>query len=396
MSPQYGPTSPRRVCILGTRGIPARHGGFETFAEGLAIHLVERGWDVGVYCQEDGYGPIREELWNGVRRIIVPSRDDSAVASMAFDLRCILHARKAFQNCITLGYNTAIFNVLLKMSGKSTIMNMDGIEWARAKWSPPARAWLWANEWIGARVSDRLVADHPEIARHLERHTNPTKIQTIAYGADTPTTANPDLLEEFDVRPGKYALVIARPVPENSILEIVRAYAREPRSAPLVVLGTYHPGVPYHEEVLASASPQVRFVGAIYDKARIQALRWHASVYLHGHQVGGTNPSLIEAMSCGNPVIAHDNRFNRWVASDAALYFKSEQECSSCLDLVLRDDSLRKRLSANAAKRHAEAFTLSRIHEAYERLCLQTFGYEARAGQGSGIHRITPQATTRP
>lgn len=378
--------SPRRMCILGTRGVPACHGGFETFAEGLALHLVERGWEVGVYCQEDGTGPIREEMWKGIRRILVPSRDNSALASMAFDFRCILHARSEYENCLTLGYNTAIFNSILWLSQKSTIMNMDGIEWSREKWSPPARAWLWANEWIGSRVSDRLVADHPEIARHLERHTPANKIQTIAYGADVPQSPDPAVLAEFGVQPGRYAMVIARPVPENSILEIVRAWARKPRGMPLLVLGTYHEGVPYHDAVLSHASNEIRFVGPVYDKARIQSLRWHSSLYLHGHRVGGTNPSLIEAMSCRNPVIAHDNRFNRWVAADGALYFSNETQCSESLDKLLSDEPLRLRLSGNAARRHAEAFTLGKVHESYERLCLRTFGYEV--GFGSGVHRV--------
>lgn len=385
----------RHICILGTRGIPARHGGFETFAEGLAMHLVDRGWNVGVYCQESGHGPIREELWNGIRRIIVPSHSESALASMAFDLRCILHARKNFSNCLTLGYNTAIFNLLLKFSGKSTIMNMDGIEWARAKWSPPARAWLWANEWIGAKVSDTLIADHPEIARHLQRHTPAAKIQTIAYGASTPLHTNPNVLETFGVAPGKYALVIARPVRENSILEIVRAWSLRPRGMPLLVLGTFYPGHAYHDEVLSFASEEIRFPGAIYEKETIQPLRWHAALYLHGHQVGGTNPSLIEALASGNPVLAHDNRFNRWVANDAAIYFRDEADCHAALNVLLEDKSLLSRLGETAQRRHGEMFTLAKIHDAYEKVCLRTFGYESsRHSESSGSSvGNTPTAT---
>jgi glycosyltransferase involved in cell wall biosynthesis len=362
----------------------------------LALHLVERGWDVGVYCQENSLHQIREEMWNGVRRILVPSWGESALASIYFDLRSILHARRHFDNCLTLGYNTAVFNLILKLSGKRTIMNMDGIEWLRAKWSPPARLWLWANEWLGAKISDQLVADHPEISLHLQRHTAESKIHTIAYGTNTPSSPDPAVLAEFRLEPGRYALLIARAVPENSILEIVRSWGIRKRGIPLLVLGTFHIGHPYHDAVLAHASDEIRFVGAIYDKIRIQSLRWHSSLYLHGHKVGGTNPSLIEALSCGNPVIAHDNRFNRWVAGDAALYFSNESECATRMDLVLADQSLRSELSKNAFRRHKEAFTLSSIHKEYENLCLRTFDYESEIRRPPALKRSQsePAATS--
>ena len=132
------------------------------------------------------------------------------------------------------------------------------------------------------------------------------------------------MLAPLGLTPGQYVTLIARPEPENSVLEIVAAFsAKRPRGLKLVVLGAYHPeALPYHAQVMAAASPEVVFAGALYDHALVNALRLHGLLYLHGHQVGGTNPSLIEAMGAGNPVLAHDNRFNRWVARDGAWYFQ--------------------------------------------------------------------------
>ncbi len=363
------PTPRRTLSILGTRGVPACHGGFETFAENFSIHLAERGWDVSVYCQEIGHAPIREEMWNGVRRIVVHVPKDSALGSILFDLKAILHARKHSRNCLTLGYNTAIFNILLRGRGIRTLMNMDGIEWARAKWSLPARAWLYLNEYIGAHVSETLIADHPEISRHLQRHTKAEKIVTIPYGAETPTNIDVSCFEKFGVEPGAYAMLVARPEPENSILEIVRGWAREKRGMPLLVLGNYTDESPYHCIVKSHESDEIRFVGGIYDHRVLASLRCHSSFYIHGHQVGGTNPSLVEALACGNPVLAHDNRFNRWVAGDAALFFASEDECSTKIGTMIADKGLLANLATNARKRHAEALTLDKVNRQYEEIC---------------------------
>ena len=361
----------RRLSILGTRGVPAQHGGFETFADAFSQYLSRRGWKVNVYCQTRGKGPIREDDWMGVHRFLVPANGDSPLASMFFDLRCVLHARRQGVPCLTLGYNTAIFNLLLKMAGIPTLMNMDGIEWSRAKWSVPARAWLYLNELAGAWVSDHLIADHPQIALHLQRHTRPDRITMIPYGAEIPALPSSGHLDAFGVDPGRYALLVARPEPENSILEIVRSWSRCSRGMKLLVLGKYLPNESlYHQQILAQASSEVLFPGAIYDKDRLQALRWHAAFYMHGHRVGGTNPSLVEALASRNPVIAHDNRFNRWVAGNAGDFFSDEVECDLRIKEMIGDPSLRDRLSQNAQIRHRELFRIEKIHEAYEGTCI--------------------------
>lgn len=355
--------------ILGIRGVPATHGGFETFAEHLSKYLVDRGWRVVVYCQKEGAGQPYNSSWEGVELVNIPVSGDGALATVKFDLRSTIHASE-FKNdlCLILGYNTASFAAILRARGVRTVMNMDGIEWSRAKWGIMAKSWLWLNERAGCHICHALVADHPEIATHLQTRASAKKIATIAYGAKEVLKADRSLLDPFNVVPHQFATVIARPEPENSLLEIVQAYSRARRGMPLIVLGKYDHGSAYHRSVIAAASPEVRFVGAVYDKDVVQALRYFSSFYLHGHQVGGTNPSLVEAMGAGNAILAHDNRFNRWVAGSGALYFNDVEELSGHISAVLENPSERDRLSQESKARFSAEFTWDFILAKYEML----------------------------
>lgn len=351
---------------MGIRGLPARHGGFETFAEQLAPYLSESGWSVTVYCQEEGHGPIRESMWKGIRRVHILVGSDTAVGTIKFDWACISHAlRDKPAIVLTLGYNTAIFGIRLRLAGIPNVVNMDGIEWSRQKWSVPARAWLYANDWAGCLVATHLIADHPEIARHLSSRVARRKIATIPYGALIAQDADPAALSELDLEPGTFATVIARPEPENSILEIVEAFSSRPRGVKLVVLGKFEQSVPYHARVRACASEEVIFPGAIYESRIVRALRRFSIFYVHGHRVGGTNPSLLEAMGAGNAVLAHDNPFNRWVAGDGAIYFNESRHCAAAMEQLLADASKVGRLGQASLRRARETFAWRDVLGAY-------------------------------
>lgn len=356
--------------ILGTRGIPAAHGGFETFAEHLALYLVGHGWHVVVYCQDEGSGPVFTDTWQGVERVHIPVAQDGPKGTIVFDWRATRHAAKHRDLCLTLGYNTAVFCALLRLKGIPNLINMDGIEWSRQKWSPLAKAWFWLNDWAGCWLGNHLIADHPLIKVHLQTRVAANKITTIPYGADavTPSAVRPVESMGMGLEPGRYWTVIARAEPENSLLEIVQGFSAKPRGIPLVVLGSYDADKAYHRAVKASASAEVRFVGAIYDKAVVQSLRVHSAGYVHGHQVGGTNPSLVEALGAGNAVVAHNNPFNRWVAGNAAVYFKDSEDFCLCMDALIGNAERLETLRQHALTRFREAFTWPDVLEHYERL----------------------------
>ena len=361
----------KRLRILGTRGVPAAHGGFETFAEQLALHLVRRGWQVVVYCQEQGRHAPYTDRWQGIERVHVPVRARGAAATIAFDWRSTLHAARHHDLCLTLGYNTALFCAWLRVRGVTNLINMDGIEWSRAKWGPAAKAWLWLNERAGCWFGDHLVADHPQIAEHLRTRVSGDKISTIAYGAERVRSAPPAPVLSHGLLPGRYLTLVARPEPENSVLEVVRGFSRRPRGLQLAVLGHYDPGQAYHRAVLQAAGSEVRFLGAIYDKAVLRSLRWHCAAYVHGHQVGGTNPSLVEALGAGNAVIAHDNRFNRWVAGPGARYFRDADCFDTQLGALLADPLALQRMRQASVARFEDGLTWPHILGAYEALLLR-------------------------
>ncbi|HEU6456610.1 MAG TPA: DUF1972 domain-containing protein [Roseateles sp.] len=360
--------SNRTLRILGTRGVPAAHGGFETFAEYLALYLVKQGWRVIAYCQEEGDGPLFEDVWEGVERIRIPVAGDGAKSTIVFDWKATVHAAAHRDLCLTLGYNTAVFCTLLRLKGVPNVINMDGIEWSRAKWGAAAKAWFWLNDWAGCWLGNHLVADHPEIKVHLSSRVRPDKVTVIAYGADRVTDLPDAPVRALGLEPRRYLTLVARAEPENSILEVVTGFSARPRGMTLAVLGKYSDDNAYHRAVKAAASNEVRFLGAIYDKPVVQALRFHSVAYVHGHQVGGTNPSLVEALGAGNAVIAHDNRFNRWVAGPDALYFSGANGFSEALTRALEDPELLPRMRAASCARFEAGLTWPQILDQYERL----------------------------
>lgn len=360
----------KHLNIMGTRGVPGRHSGYESFASHLAPYLVERGWGVTVYCQDDpgvdGRVDGAVDLWKGVERVHFAPRTSGTLGTMEFDARTVRHVLKQPGIDLVLGYNTAVFNIVQRLWGRKVAMNMDGIEWIRAKWSFPAKAWFWINEVIGGNIVNLPIADHPEMERHLRPRTF-RDITMIPYGADAVTDEPVAPLAAYGLEPGRYLVKICRSVPENSILEVIRAFSREPRGVKLVILGHYLDDDAYHVACRRAASDEVLFPGAIFDEAITKALRFHARAYVHGHTVGGTNPSLCEALGAGCAVVAHDNRFNRWVAGPDQLYFTTEDACDAAIRTVLGDDARLARAKAAARRRHAEAFTLPLVLGAYER-----------------------------
>lgn len=363
----------RTLIILGIRGVPAAHGGFETFAERLSLWLVEQGWRVVVYCQGSETGELHRDEWNGVERVHVPVRLTGKTSTIEFDMAATADALKQQGTILILGYNTGFLNAWARLRGRRHIVNMDGFEWKRDKYNVLERAYLWMNERLAFTAGEKLVADHPVIGDYLSKRTDPKKVVVIPYGSEELLDADKTVLADMKLEPGRYFTIIARPEPENSILEMVTAFSAKKRGAKLVVLGNYRETNKYDHAVLQAASDEVVFPGAIYDSRIVSALRVHSCAYMHGHRVGGTNPSLVEALGAGNAVIAHDNHFNRWVAGDAGLYFSDQAGISDAVERLLADPQARAAQSAAARKRWSEEFTWPIILGKYQAL-LTDFG----------------------
>lgn len=359
----------KKIKIMGIRGIPARHGGFETFTEDLALYLASKDWEVSVYCQCYEKDLITELNWNGVRLIQVPVKTKGPLGTIIFDWKSTLHASSSNGLILTLGYNTALFCLVYRLKRMINIINMDGIEWKRSKWSIFEKIWLYLNELLGCWFGNHLIADHPRIKVHLATRVSSTKITMIPYGAPLIKNSDPNFLLPYDLIPYKYFIVIARPEPENSLLEIVSAYSRNSLSAKLVIVGHYEPDRnKYHRKVIEAGNGSVKFIGSIYDKQILSALRYFAKLYIHGHTVGGTNPSLVEALGAGLPILAHDNEFNSWVAGNGALYFKNEEECANLMKRIHNNDEELDKLKRHSIIQFSKYFSLEKNLKEYEKL----------------------------
>jgi glycosyltransferase involved in cell wall biosynthesis len=188
----------------------------------------------------------------------------------------------------------------------------------------------------------------------------------IPYGGDIISAAPESCIRALGLEPNGYLISIARIEPDNSVLQIVEAFSRRRRGVKLAVLGDIDNSIPYHRAVRAAAGEEVVLTGAIYDTATVEALRFHARAYIHGHMVGGTNPSLVAALGAGNAIIARDNVFNRWTAGSAGLYFDSTDSCDAVIGRLLLDDDAVKSSQIAAKARAASHFGWLDVLTAYE------------------------------
>lgn len=323
----------KKVQILGIRGLPPSHGGFESFVAKLAPYLVHNNFEVTVFCQTKFLGLEKIDEWLGVRLIHVVA-PETPVGSILFDLKSLLISRKMEGSKIVFGYNTALLSrILLRKS--EYLINMDGLEWKRSKWSKLVKMWFWFNELLAIKSPAMLIADHPIIAERL-RSRKAANFTMIPYGADIPThRVDPYDIEPFRLEKDSYGLIIARPEPENSILEMVRAFSRKNRNIKLVLLGEYNTQNKYCRQVMQAASNEVIFLGPIYDSETVLSLRMNAKFFMCGHTAGGTNPTLVESLAIGSVNLCLNSPFLKWVAGEGSMYFENEEDCSHKIDKIL-------------------------------------------------------------
>ena len=368
------------VHVLGTHGVPAAYGGFETAAQEVGLFLRDRGWEVIVYCQLPGEGPTTQDQWHGLTRVLIHEPREGWRGTAAFDLTCVRHVvahAGPDDVCLTFGYNTGIFNVAQRVRGIPNVINMDGMEWTRRRWGLLRQGILLGNERMAGLVGDVLIADHPVISDYLRRHFGSSRVATITYGAHTVDDAPTGPVDELGLTPGEFATMICRPIPENSL----------PRDRAGLV-STYPGCAPRRARRLPARRPlppcgavRGRRRGALPGGRARPARRGLAAtalrVYLHGHTVGGTNPSLVEAMAAGNAVVARRNVYNTWVAGEGALYFSDEDELDGQLAAALDPDEAR-RLGKLARERFEGEFTWERIGTQYEEALLRAMDRRGR------------------
>ena len=323
-----------KIGILGTRGIPNHYGGFEQFAEYLSQYLVTEGDEVYVYNSHTH--PYQETTWKGVHLIHQKDPEDQlgTAGQFLYDLNCIRDARKRdFDAVLQLGYTSSSVWGKLLPKNAVIITNMDGLEWKRTKFSKPVRRFIKFAESLAITTSDFLIADSIGIQEHLQSAYGATS-KYIPYGAHVFKTPEVAKIEAYAVAAYAYNMLVARLEPENSIEVILDGVVASGSPMPFLVIGNHNTAYGAYLKDKFKEATHIRFVGGVYNLEVLNNLRYYSNLYFHGHTVGGTNPSLLEAMASGALLVAHDNIFNRSILGDEALYFSDASDVAESITKV--------------------------------------------------------------
>jgi len=380
-----------KLAIVGSRGVPAKYGGFETAVEAVAPKLAEMGWSIFVSC-EGPRGRSKPVVYKGVYLFYFPVRPFFRIIyEVLYDVYSLLKSSLTCRCIYMLGYGAGLFFFIPKVLRRKLVVNVDGLEWKRDKFNRLEKSILLASERAAVTFADVIVADSREVARYIEERYK-KKAVYITNGVDAPQVekwderkfACQDLLKDTALLPNGYWLAVARLEPENNIHAIVQAFLSSDSNRKLLIVGNFS-SKKYESNVLKlledkNAEQRVTLTGAIYDVSLLNMLRQNCYAYIHGHSVGGTNPALLEAMSMQNLVIAHDNEFNREVGGQTTLYFKDAGDLAAKIEEIENNPDLFAHLKEAAYSRVMSHYSWEDIAQEYDRLfqglCLGRAGHE--------------------
>ena len=357
-----------KLAILGTRGVPACYGGFETLAEELGRRLVERGHRVTVYGRS-GFVEARLTDHLGMRLVVLPALHSKHLETVSHTLLSAVHAAAdGFDAALLCNAANAPFARILQAARVPVALNVDGLERKRRKWGRAGRAYYRLCERLAAQVADALITD-AEVIRRYYRRVYRTPSHMIAYGGDLTPPSGSELLSQLGLSPGEYLLYVSRFEPENNPDRVVAAFTATRSTRHLVMVG----GAPYAPEltarVRALADDRVLLPGPVYGDSYRQLL-FNCRLYIHATEVGGTHPALVEAMGAGRPVLYYDTLENREVVGDAGRRFRfsGPTDLTSLLDAVVDDQTTLADLSRRSCQRVGERYTWAAVTAAYERV----------------------------
>ncbi|SOE01052.1 DUF1972 domain-containing protein [Blastococcus haudaquaticus] len=354
------------IAMIGTRGVPARYGGFETAVEEVGKRLADRGHRVVVYCRTTPGDEARPETYLGMELVHLPAARKRSLETLSHSALSVGHLLRHRTDAAFV-FNAANAPLLpaVRAMGVPVATHVDGLEWKRAKWGKAGRRYYRMAESLAVRWSDVLIADAQGIADYYRSEFDaPTSLLT--YGAPL-IAPGEDRLAELGLDSRGYHLVVARFEPENHVDVIVDGYRRSGATLPLVVVGSAPYSDAYTARVHELADDRVRFLGGVWDQTQLDQLYAHSYSYLHGHSVGGTNPSLLRAIGAGTAVIAYDVDFNREVLRDAGRYFSSADEVRGAVEAA-EADPVRTAAAAARSRQLATRYDWDVVAVGYEEL----------------------------
>jgi glycosyltransferase involved in cell wall biosynthesis len=369
--------------MIGTRGVPAAYGGFETAVEEIGGRLAENGHLVTVYCRS-GAG-ARPRAHRGMRLVHLPAVHSKFSETLSHTGLSIAHLAATRRPDVAFVFNAANapFLPALRAMEIPVALHMDGLEWKRAKWTGAGRRYYQWAERFAVRWADALIADAHGIADYYER-TFRAPTELLTYGAKIIEDPSSDRLSELGLAPYAYHLVVARFEPENNVDLIVEGYTRSGARHPLVVVGNAPYAAAYTGRIaeLAGADPRVRLVGGVWDQELLDQIYANAATYLHGHSVGGTNPSLLRAMGAATPVGAFDVGFNREVLGGDGAFFAGAESLRLLVEAAEAEPELQVRRGLRLQERARNDYDWDSVARGYEDLGI-------RLAAGHSIHHST-------
>jgi glycosyltransferase involved in cell wall biosynthesis len=374
-----------KIGILGCRGIPNNYGGFEQFAEYLSKYLVEKGHNVFVYNSHNH--PYKYKIWEGVNIIhkFDPEVTIGTAGQFVYDLNCILDSRKrSYDLILQLGYTSCSVWGPFLPNRSIIVTNMDGLEWKRSKYSKLTRKFLQFAEKLGVKYSDHLISDSIGIKKYLFKKYS-VNSQFIPYGSNLTNNISENVLDKYGLDPFTFSMLIARLEPENSVEIILNGVQNSEIKEKFLVIGKCN--TKYGKDLTKKyfKDSRIKFLDGIYDIHILNTLRYYSKLYFHGHTVGGTNPSLLEAMGSQALICAHDNIFNRSILGDDAFYFKSSFDVSHILNTA--DKDLNCSQIANNIKKIIDHYSWENIVSEYENLFVNLTGHRSESSIASVSQR---------
>lgn len=355
----------RSVAIIGTRGYPSYYGGFETAVRKLAPYLVDSIWKTTVYGRPGS--TRRDDTGRDLRVQTVETRglETKSLSTMTYGLTSVLHAcvRKP-DVAIVMNVANGFWLPLLRMRGIPTVVNVDGIEWERAKWGRFAKTVFKLGAKFTALFGDTLIADSREIGRRWKQDFGRESV-FIPYGGDVPG----ELPVVSGLTRRGYVLVVARFVPENTISEFFEAVPEIAARYPVVIVGSSGYGGPFDDAAadLDRSHENVTWLGHVSDDEKLLSLWHHSGAYFHGHSVGGTNPALVQAMACGAPIVARDTVYNREVLGQGGHFTQpAARDIADAIGQIMADPQAQLAASVKASNRASQEYTWDLVCSAYE------------------------------
>ena len=356
------------IAIIGTRGVPAKYGGFETCAEEISTGIVEMGHKVTVYCRNGNYDDSLHS-YEGVRLVHLPSIKGKITETFSHTFLSIIHS--LFINAdIYLVMNAANgpLCLLLSMFRKRIIINVDGLEWRRKKWGRIGSAYYLFSEWVSSKIATRIISDAIGIKDYYIKKYK-TDSTFIAYGAMIEKSSKPSILDKYGLEPDNYFFIASRLEPENNADIAVRAMKYVKTNKKLVIAGGANYKSNYIKEIMATKDPRIVFLGPVYTDGHIKELHCNSFAYIHGNEVGGTNPALLKAMGYGNMIFATNNVFNKEVLADCGILFdKDPRYLGQKLMDIIENPEKRNRYKIMAIKRIESNYTWDKITKKYVEL----------------------------